>query len=79
MIERVSRPVAWRALTLVVAIAGAAACNATGQTAMPSAATIPASAPSVTPVPSGPTAFSTTTFGVPFSLTLPAGWKVLDD
>lgn len=65
-----------RSLGLVIAFAAAtAACNATGATAIP---TQPAAA---TPAPaaSGPTTYATTTFGVPFSLTLPAGWKVADD
>jgi hypothetical protein len=65
-----------RSLALIVAFAAAAAaCNATGATAIPTA---PADASSA-PAASGPTAYATTTFGVPFSLTLPAGWKVFEE
>jgi hypothetical protein len=65
-----------RSLAIVAVIAVcAAACNATGATA------IPTTRPEATVAlgGSGPTAFSSTTFGVPFSLTLPAGWKVFEE
>jgi hypothetical protein len=65
------------ALALVLA-AMAAGCNATGATAIPT--TPPANvANSSVPGASGPSVFASTIFGEPFSVTLPAGWKVSDE
>jgi len=55
-----------------IAAAVLAGCNAAGATAIPTTAPTVTAAPAAT----GPTAFATTLFSVPFSLTLPAGWKV---
>lgn len=60
---------------LAAVAASGAACNATGATAIPTQPAIATVAPAAT----GPTAFATRTFAVPFSLTLPAGWKVADE
>jgi len=75
MPEAPRRPIARLSLALVMIFsAAAAACNATGATAIPTP-------PTTTSAPggSGPTALSTTVFSVPFSLTLPADWTVLDE
>lgn len=70
-----------RSLGIIVAVAAAtaAACSATGATAIPTQPAIATSAPSGAGAASGPTTYATTSFGAPFSLTLPAGWKVVDD
>lgn len=73
------RLIARRSLGLVVAVAAAVpACNAPGATAIPAT---PAAGTAATGAPdqSGPTAFTTTTFSLPFSLTLPTGWKVFEE
>lgn len=70
------RAVAHRSFAFAAAIAMlTVACNATGPTAIPTTKPI-ATAPATS---GGPTAFATTTFSVPFSLTLPTGWKVADE
>lgn len=67
--------IARSSLVLALGVAAAvAACNATGATAIPT----PATATSA-PGGSGSTQFSTTVFSVPFSLTLPPGWKVFQE
>lgn len=59
-------------LLMTVALVGLlSACNAA---ARPTLAPVQATAPPT--AATGPTDFSTTTFAVPFSITLPAGWKV---
>lgn len=75
MPEAPRRVIARSTFALVLAMAAAvAACNATGATAIPTRATATSA-----PGGSGPTAFSTTVFSVPFSLTLPTGWKVFEE
>jgi hypothetical protein len=71
-------PTVLRTLVIVVA-AATAACNATGATAIPTQPAPATGAPSAAVAASGPTAFTSTAFGMPFSLTLPAGWKVAED
>lgn len=74
------RRIAHRSLGLVVAAAAAtASCNATGATPIPTQPSIATAAPSAAVASAGPTTYGTTSFGVPFALSMPAGWKVSVD
>jgi len=69
------RRVTYRLFPVLASVALlAGACQATAATAIPTSAPATASA-----TPSGPTGYATTTFSVPFSVVLPAGWKVGDE
>lgn len=69
--RRLARPLS----LLAVMALSTAACGATGATAIPTKAPATTSAATA----GGPVAFASTTFGVPFTMTLPAGWKVADE
>jgi len=74
--DRLRRTTRAVALGGLIAVA-LAACRTTGQKPDYFQPT-PTPAPTASPSPSGPTAYTSTSFELPFTITLPAGWRVGD-